>query len=158
MKIDDKLIGIHPGILLEKLLKDKSMSKRKLALSIGEHPQTISTITKGKRGMNVDLALKIEEFLKLKEGYLMIYQVYYDIKISKDRNTKPNMLLLRPILFWDTDIQKIDWHKQSKSIINRVFSRGNDIEKKEVERFYGKETILKYIDNASKMEYGKSKP
>ena len=53
--------------------------------------------------------------------------------------------ILRKSLFWDTEIHNIDWNKQSKAVINRIFERGNEEEKKEIERFYGKrkvETIL----------------
>ena len=57
----------------------------------------------------------------------------------------PNLSILRKSLFWDTEIHNIDWNKQSKAVINRIFERGNEEEKKEIERFYGKrkvETIL----------------
>jgi hypothetical protein len=40
------------------------------------------------------------------------------------------------VLFWDTDITKIDWQKQSAAVILRIFERGNDIEKEEIKRFY----------------------
>lgn len=35
----------------------------------------------------------------------------------------PNLSLLRKSLFWDTDINKIDWKKQYKAVIQRVFER-----------------------------------
>ncbi len=38
------LKGIHPGIILERELKELNLSKRKFALSINEHPQTICSI------------------------------------------------------------------------------------------------------------------
>jgi plasmid maintenance system antidote protein VapI len=55
----EKYKGIHPGIILERLLKKKAISQRPFALSIGEYPQTINAITKGKRRINIALALKI---------------------------------------------------------------------------------------------------
>lgn len=57
---------------------------------------------------------------------------------------------LRPILFWDTKPESIDWQKQRKAIIQRVFERGNEQEKGEITRFYGKnevESILYKIEN-----------
>ena len=56
-----KYKGIHPGIILEPLLKKKGISQRPFALSIGEHPQTINAITKGRRKLYIALALKIED-------------------------------------------------------------------------------------------------
>jgi hypothetical protein len=48
------------------------------------------------------------------------------------------------VLFWDTDITKIDWQKQSAAVILRIFERGNDIEKEEIKRFYKSELIRVY--------------
>lgn len=105
----EKYKGIHPGIILERLLKKKAISQRPFAISIGEHPQTINAITKGRRKLNIALALKIEEKLSLEEGSLALLKTYFDIeeKNKKKQNT-PNLTLLRKSLFWDTDISKID--------------------------------------------------
>ena len=134
----EKYKGIHPGIILERLLSQKAISQRPFALSIGEYPQTINAITKGKRKINIALALKIEEKLNLEEGSLALLQTYFDIKEEKNKikQITPDLSLLRKSLFWDTDISKIDWKKQSTAVIIRVFERGNDIEKEEINRFY----------------------
>ena len=108
------LKGIHPGLVLEKKLKENHIKKGRFALSINEYPQTLTAITKGKRDMNLPLALKIEEELGLEEGYFMMLQLYY---------------------------KKIDWELQSRSVIRRVFERGNEQEKKEITRFYGQSRI-----------------
>ena len=55
--------GIHPGLILERELKKRKLPKGTFALSINEFPQTIATITKGKRRMNPALSLKIEQAL-----------------------------------------------------------------------------------------------
>lgn len=135
--------GIHPGIILERELKQRKLAKGRFALSLQEFPQTLGSITKAKRNMNVNLALKIEHALGIEEGYFMILQVYYDIEQEKKKqNTQhPDLTKLRSVLFWDTKIEKIDWEKQRKAVIKRVFERGNEIEKKEIIRFYGKETV-----------------
>ena len=137
------LKGIHPGIILERELKKRKLSKRKFALSIGEFPQTIGAIIKGKRDMNIPLSLKLEKALSLEEGFLMTLQVYFSIKKLKDdqSNIHPNITLFRKALFWDTEIQKINWVQQKKAIIKRIFERGNDQEKSEIKRFYGEQTI-----------------
>ncbi len=97
-------------------------------------------MTKGKRRITTAIALKIESALDIEEGTLLILQAFYDIKQEKQNieELKPDLKALRKSLFWDTDINKIDWNKQYKAIIQRVFERGNDIEKNEVTRFYGK--------------------
>ncbi|OYX86525.1 MAG: plasmid maintenance system antidote protein [Flavobacteriales bacterium 32-34-25] len=137
------LKGIHPGFVLERELEKRHLRKGVFALSLQEYPQTLTAITKGKRGMNTSLALKIEEALGLEEGYFMILQVYYDIEQEKKKQNKlrTDLPQLRPVLFWDTKINTIDWEKQKKAIIKRVFERGNEIEKNEIIRFYGAQTV-----------------
>lgn len=140
----DILKGIHPGIVLERELKKRGLGKGPFALSIQEFPQTISAITKGKRGMNTPLALRIENALGIEEGYFMTLQIYYEIKEEKrkqEKYFKPDLSLLRPALFWDTDIKKIDWKRQKRAVIERVWERGNDQEKAEMNRLYGQEEI-----------------
>jgi plasmid maintenance system antidote protein VapI len=57
--------GIHAGIILGRELKNRKLQKGKFTLSINEFPQTIATITKGKRRINAALSLKIEQALGL---------------------------------------------------------------------------------------------
>jgi plasmid maintenance system antidote protein VapI len=134
------LKGIHPGIILAQKIKERKLSKGRFALMINEYPQTLGAITKGKRSMNTALALKIEQELNLTEGFLMTLQVFHDIKQEKRRlleKKRPDFSKLRRGLFWDTDFEKIDWHRQKQAVIQRVFERGSDAEKAEITRFYG---------------------
>ena len=151
----EKYRGIHPGVVLERELKKRSLKQRPFALSLDEHPQTFNAITKGRRGLSIPLALKIEKALGLEEGSLAILQVYYDIKQEKDKlkGSTPDLSLLRKALFWDTDISRIDWNGQYKAVIQRVFERGNEEEKNEIIRFYGNDRI-----NAALKSVGVRKP
>jgi addiction module HigA family antidote len=144
------LKGIHPGLVLDRKLKERKMRKRGFALSIGEYPQTISAITKAKRGINTSLALKLEHALGLEEGYFMTLQVFYDIKEEKrkqQKNTPPDFSLIRRGLFWDTDINKIDWYAKRRAVIERILERGNDLEKNEIKRYYGDAVFQTVVDN-----------
>lgn len=141
--------GIHPGLILERELKIRKLPKGTFALSINEFPQTIATITKGKRRMNPALSLKIEQALGLEEGYFMVLQAYCDIAQEKKKlseNYHPDLSKLRSVIFWDTDIRLIDWEKNKSAVIYRVFERGNEQEIEEIIRFYGKETVLNFLE------------
>lgn len=142
------LKGIHPGFVLERELKKRQLRKGNFALQIQEYPQTITAITKGKRGMNTPLALKIEHALGMEEGYFMTLQIFYEIEEEKKKlfKTHPDLTKLRPVLFWDTKIEKINWQKQKKAIVKRIFERGNEQEKKEITRFYGTETVNEILN------------
>lgn len=139
----DIIKGIHPGFILERELAKRHLAKGQFALSLHEFPQTITAITKGKRKMNTALALKIEKALDIDEGFFMILQVYHDIALEKQKEkmARPNLSLLRPVLFWDTDVRVIDWKKQQKAVVLRTFERGNSTEKNEIIRFYGREGV-----------------
>jgi len=137
------LKGIHPGFVLERELEKRAIRKGQFALQIHEYPQTITSISKGKRGMNTPLALKIEHALNIEEGFFMTLQIFYEIEEEKKKqnDSHPDLSILRPILFWDTKIEKLNWQKQKKAIIRRIFERGNEREKKEITRFYGLATV-----------------
>lgn len=143
-EILEKYRGIHPGMILERELKKRNLKKGPFALSLHEYPQTLNEVTKGKRGMTPALSLKIDKALGLEEGTMLILQAYYEIKKEKqkeDSQQHPDLSIIRKILFWDTDINKINWEKQYKYVIQRVFERGNDQEKQEILSFYGKDKI-----------------
>lgn len=141
--------GVHPGLILERELKKRRLKKGPFALSIQEFPQTLVSITKGKRKMNTGIAMKIERALGLEEGYFMTLQVFYDIKEAKQKQNlnHPDLTKLRPVLFWDTKMELINWEIQKKAVINRVFSRGNITEKNEIIRFYGTKIVNEILNS-----------
>ncbi len=148
MKTELSIIkGIHPGLILERELKQRHLRKGPFAISLDEYPQTLVSITKGKRRMNTNLALKIENALEIEEGYFMNLQLYYDIAEIKRREpgSHPDFTKLRRILFWDTKMENIDWEKQKNAVIKRIFERGSEIEKNEIIRFYGIENVNKIL-------------
>ncbi len=144
--------GIHPGIILERELRKRNLGKGQFALKINEFPQSITSITKGKRRMNTALSLKIERELNIEEGYFAILQTYFDIEQQKKKNSinyHPDLTLIRPVVFWDTNMNTIDWEKHKQSVINRIFEKGNDQEINEIIRFYGKDTVRELLNQAN---------
>ncbi|HEY8967998.1 MAG TPA: hypothetical protein VIM64_02875 [Puia sp.] len=149
----DILKGLHPGIVLERELKKRMLSKGPFALSIQTFPQTLHAIIKGQRNMNTSLALRIEQALGLEEGFFMTLQVFYDIKQEKQKQAsprQPDLRRLRPALFWDTRLENIDWQRQQRAVIERVWERGNAEEKNEIIRFYGQPVIDRVLQNKNK--------
>lgn len=141
------LKGLHPGLVIERELKKRKLRKNSFALKLQEYPQTLTAITKGRRGITTSLALKIEKTLGFDEGFLMMLQVYFDIEVEKKKQiqNKPNLKLIRPVLFWDTKFENIDWIKQKKAVIKRVFERGNEDERNEIKRYYGEAAVKKIM-------------
>jgi plasmid maintenance system antidote protein VapI len=87
-------------------------------------PQTLGAITKGKRRISASLSLRLGKVLDIDESYFMILQAYYDIEQEKRKQRKTSTLICPKYgrVFWDTDIDKLDWVKYMPSNIKRVLS------------------------------------
>ena len=155
-KMIEILKGLHPGLFLQRELGNRKLKSGHFAESIGEHPQTLSAIIRGRRSMNTPLSLRIEQALGLEEGFLMTLQVYYDIAEEKRKlshSHRPDLTKFRSTIFWDTMIENIDFTTHSRYVINRVFERGNEEEIKEIIRFYGRYVILDKINLNTKSPF-----
>lgn len=136
-------------MILGRELKKKNLKQAPFALSLQVYLQTLNAITKGKRTVTPKLSLKIDRALGLEEGTMHILQAYYEIqKVRLESSRPPDLSILSKVLFWDTDVTKIDWEHQYKSIIKRIFERGNLQEKEEIIRFYGKEKVKEIVGSA----------
>lgn len=142
-----KIKGIHPGTILRWELDNQNLKGSELADAIGEHKQTISAILNKRRDINPNLSIKLSKVFKTDKDYFMLLQASYDVKIiaESEKEKTPNLDKIRRVIFWDTDINKIDWNKNKKAVIQRVLERGNKTEINEVISFYGKKTISKVV-------------
>ena len=64
---------------------------------------------------------------------------------------RPDLSKFRPVIFWDTKIDFIDWEKNKRWVVQRVFSRGNVVGQEEIKRFYGEKEVernLKSVPNS----------
>ena len=75
------------------------------------------------------------------------FEVQQILKRRQLINPTPNLSIIRKVLFWDTNFDKIDWIAKKTAVIKRIFERGNDEEIQEIIRFYGKEIVEKTIRN-----------
>lgn len=61
----------------------------------------------------------------------------------------PDFSKIPRFLFWDTNFDEIDWKNKYVAVIKRVFERGDEEAKIEIEKFYGKELIKSVLDSKS---------
>ena len=54
---------------------------------------------------------------------------------------KPDLSFFRRAIFWDIDLEQLDWIENKEWIIQRVFEYGNEKEIETILQFYGKETV-----------------
>ena len=153
----DKIKGVHPGAVLQRELKSRNLRKGRFALEMQEYPQIITAITKGRRGINPALSIKLGRVLGCDPSYFQVLQAHFEIETEKklqisQKATTPDLTRIRTGLFWDCDLNLIDWQKNSSAVILRIFERGNDNEIKEIIRFYGEDLISKTLnENPSRL-------
>jgi hypothetical protein len=62
------------------------------------------------------------------------------------------MKITKPILakriFWDTNFENLDYDKNYRSIIERVFDRGDIEDIRQVRRYYGDEKVIEALTTA----------
>lgn len=116
-----------------------------------EYPQRICDYIKGERKFTIKASISIEKALNINiEGFFFKIQANHDIYtfiMKEERKKHPDLSKLSKGLFWDTRIDKINWIRNKEWVIQRAFEYGNDIEIKEIIRFYGIETIKQVIPN-----------
>jgi addiction module HigA family antidote len=154
-----KFQGSHPGIALERLLRERGISKRTLALAVGAHPQTLNAVCKARRPLSIALALHFDSFLGLPEGSLAELQLWYDIRKAKEAQGKvpPQLKILRRSLFWDTDYDKLNMDTKSTAVIRRVSERGTLEERMAVVAYYGSDRVESALAAESEAPYTASK-
>jgi antitoxin HigA-1 len=136
----DTYKGIHPGKVINQRLKQIHQSQRAFARTINEHSQTINAVIMGRRSLTTELSVKIERALGFEEGFLLTLQAYYNVaeyKRMEANATIHGVPTIRKSVFWDTDVEKMDWGRYRNAIVQRVLERGNETEKVELARFYG---------------------
>ncbi|MCO5936134.1 helix-turn-helix domain-containing protein [Mucilaginibacter sp. RB4R14] len=139
-----KYRGINPGAVLRHELKKKKLKQTAFAQKIDLPAQTLNAILRGKRKMTTEVALRIDHELGLEASTMVILQAIYYTKLITQKtnsNYKPDTSRIRKALFWDTDFEKIDWHQKKNAVIQRVWERGNEDEKSEIQHFYGSDII-----------------
>ena len=153
----DKIKGVHPGAVLQRELKSRKLKKGRFALEMQEYPQVLTAITKGSRGINPALSIKLGRVFGCDPSYFQLLQAHFEIENEKksqisQKGTTPDLTRIRSGLFWDCDLNFIDWQKNSSAVILRIFERGNEKEIKEIIRFYGKDLISNTLrENPSRL-------
>lgn len=139
------------GKVLEHILRKANMSPCELAVHAGIHPERIAALIKGTLRFSVELSLKIEKVLQIGiAGFFYKIQANYDAYSAlEDSQTAnhPDLSRYSKALFWDVRIERINWMKNAKWIIQRVFEYGNQEEIEETLRFYGKETVNEQLNH-----------
>ena len=73
----------HPGALLAEELEARGISARALAEAIGRSPQFVRDITRCRRPITADTALRLEQALGVDAGTWLNLQTTYDLACAR---------------------------------------------------------------------------
>ena len=133
------------GAVLDRIRAKEHLTQRELA-SRSEIPyQRINDFIANRRRVSPEISLRLEKALGI-DYQCFFYQIQtnYEIFLATSHLSElsqPDKSKYRKVLFWDTNFDTLDWQRNSKWIIQRVFEYGNKSEIEETIRFYGKRKI-----------------
>jgi addiction module HigA family antidote len=77
------LMPSHPGRTLRRELEARGLTASAFALRIRVPANRLTEIIKGKRGISVDTALRLDEALGVSARFWMTRQVEYDLSVAE---------------------------------------------------------------------------
>lgn len=128
--------GIPPREIIEEEILYRRISQRSFAKQLGEHPQVLNDILKGKRKIAIPLSMKLDDAFGFKRGTFWILQAYYEAE-EFSLAKSPALPPFRKAVFWDIDINKLDPVKNKEFILKRIDERGTKEEKQLINNYYG---------------------
>lgn len=80
----------HPGSLIKDELQFRGISQKDFARDIDMHPGMLNELIKEKRAITAEIALLLEQGLKIPADYWMRYQAHYELDCAriKERNIR----------------------------------------------------------------------
>ncbi len=82
--MDKTLSPIHPGeVLMEDFMKPLGLTQYRLARDISVAPLRISQITRGKRSITVDTAMRLARYFGTSPAVWLRLQVRYDLEVGE---------------------------------------------------------------------------
>lgn len=90
---------IHPGeILSEEFIKPYCMSRTEVAKRIGVNPKIIYEIIRGKKGISVDIALRLSHLFKTSPELWLNGQIAWDIWNALHGECAENFRFIEPVI------------------------------------------------------------
>lgn len=145
-----QLSNIPCGAVLSRIMEKEKISQSQLAEQSGIVRQRICDYLANRRRITAEASLCLEKALRIDiDGFFYKIQANHDVYTCMkklEENYHPRLEYYRRALFWDTDINKLDWNKNRQWIVRRVFEYGGEDEICETIRFYGKNEVQAILD------------
>ena len=73
-------MAVHPGMMIKPELVERGISQKEFSKMLGVQPSHLSELLNGKRALNTELAMKIENALGLPAKILLSAQTQYELE------------------------------------------------------------------------------
>jgi addiction module HigA family antidote len=94
----DRLDPVHPGdVLREDFMKPLDLSAYAVAKAIGVTPIAISEISRRKRAVSAEMALKLGRLFNVSPELWMGIQADYDLEIARERSEADIVRRVQPL-------------------------------------------------------------
>jgi len=142
--------AVPAGAILKRILQKEHLSQREVARKSTIYPQRINDLITGKRKFTPEISFRLENALGIPTlGYFYRIQAnhaIYSYQDEQERKHTPDLSKIDKILFWDSQMEKINWIKGAYHIIKRTFEYGNKTEIEEIIKFYGREKVAETLN------------
>ena len=138
--------AVPAGAILKRILQKENISQKEIANKSAIYPQRINDLINGKRKFTPEYSSRLEQALGISSlGYFYRIQTNHDIYLYQDaqeRKYTPDLSKLHKAYFWETySFDKINWIRNAKNIIQRIFEYGDKTAIEEIIKFYGREKV-----------------
>lgn len=136
--------SLDAGSVIKYFLNKKGITGKQLAEQSGLTPQRVSDFANNHRRITAEISLKLEKAFGIDHrGYFYLIQCNHDIYLAVKNRPAPTPCLanIKKQIFWDSDINVIDWQSNRRQVIQRIFEYGDESAIKEIIKFYGATTI-----------------
>lgn len=128
------------NLIIKKDLKKKKLSQKVLAQILGMSYRSLNKAINGHRYFTKEEGDRIDSFFDYETEFIIriqgVKKESQKTFLTLDKSTRNSIPQVRACVFWDIDINKLDWIKHSRFIIERVSVYGNNEEKESVNNYY----------------------
>lgn len=136
-----KYRGISLSVIIKRDLKKLKMTQKSLSSQINMSYSHFNHILNTSCKFPINVERRIEDILGYEVDFLRnLRNLQLESRVEDEKNKKlidgKRVPSIRKCVFWDINIDSLDWSRHRKFIIARINRYGNDQEKKSVTSFY----------------------
>lgn len=140
-----KYHSLDLGSVLKYVMAQRGVSGKQLSQATGILPQRISDYINNRRKITAEVSLQLEKALEIdRVGYF--WYIQSNNELYKATNSQPlptpDLSKIKKYIFWDCNIEKLNWQHDRIKIIQRIIEYGDREAIEEISKFYGRDEIL----------------